>query len=149
MEQHDTPTSKQVAYDKPLPRLTPLNEGFWRYTRQSILAVQVCSACGDSHIPEAPVCPRCLAVEQAWQSTNGMGTLESWADFHRAYWDGFKEELPYRTCLVRLDEGPLIISNLVGGQAGIHIGARVRAVFDRVSEEIVLPKFALDDGGEG
>ena len=60
------------------------------------------------------------------------------------YWDGFKEELPYRTCLVKLDEGPLIISNLVGDDAKTRIGARLRVMFERVTEEIVLPKFALD-----
>ena len=59
-------------------------------------------------------------------------------------WDGFKEELPYRTCLVKLDEGPLIISNLVGDDAKTRIGARLRVTFERVTEDIVLPKFVLD-----
>ena len=74
----------------------------------------------------------------------GHGTLESWVDFHRAYWDGFKDELPYRTCLVKLDEGPLIISNLVGDDAKTKLGARLSVTFERVTEEIAIPKFALE-----
>jgi uncharacterized OB-fold protein len=76
---------------------------------------------------------------------SGRGTLESWVDFHRAYWDGFKDDLPYRVCLVRLDEGPLMVSNLVGGDGACAIGARVHVVFDRVTDEVTLPKFALGE----
>ena len=143
MVQHAEPTG-EAAYSKPLPRITPLNRSFWDYAQQSVLALQVCGACGDAHIPESPVCPRCLGAEQSWQPSSGKGTLESWADFHRAYWHGFKDDLPYRTCLVRLDEGPLIISNLVGDEAKARIGARLRVVFERVSAEIALPKFTFD-----
>jgi uncharacterized protein len=138
---------KQAAQNRPMPRITPLNKPFWDYARQSIFALQTCNACGDAHIPESPICPVCLGDDQSWQPSSGKGTLESWADFHRAYWDGFKDDLPYRTCLVRLDEGPLLISNLVGDQEGVAIGARVEVVFEPVNDEIVLPKFALSKSG--
>ncbi|HET7714458.1 MAG TPA: OB-fold domain-containing protein [Bauldia sp.] len=121
-----------------------MNRPFWDYARQSIFALQVCGVCGHAHLPESPVCPRCLSREQSWRPSKGAGTLESWADFHRAYWDGFKDELPYRTCLVRLDEGPLIVSNLVGDPATARIGARLRVIFERISSEIALPKFTFD-----
>jgi uncharacterized OB-fold protein len=94
-------------------------------------------------VPESPVCPRCLSQAQDWRPASGAGTLESWVDFHRAYWDGFKDALPYRVCLVRLSEGPLFVSNLVGPQEGVRLGAPVRVVFTRLTEEITLPQFAL------
>ncbi|MGE3832736.1 MAG: Zn-ribbon domain-containing OB-fold protein [Parvibaculaceae bacterium] len=128
----------------PLPRITPLNKAFWDYARQSIFAVQVCDACGDTHVPESPACPRCLSTDQRWKPASGKGTLESWADFHRAYWDGFKDVLPYRTCLLRLDEGPLFISNLVGDPAKAKLGARVRVIFEPLTHEIALPKFVVE-----
>lgn len=140
----DTSLVGDAPYDKPLPRITPLNRPFWDYARKSVFALQVCDACGDAHIPESPVCPRCLSPDQSWQPSSGRGTLESWADFHRAYWDGFKDDLPYRTCLVRLDEGPIIISNLVGDDAKARIGARLHVIFERVTADISLPKFTFD-----
>jgi len=131
------------VYSKPLPRVTPLDRPFWENSRQSRLVVQHCEACGDAHFPPSPVCPSCLSAQQSWRAASGRGTLESWVDFHRAYWDGFKDELPYRVCLVRLDEGPILASNLVGGGAP-KIGAPVHVVFEKATDEIVLPKFALD-----
>ena len=128
---------------KPLPTVTPLNEKFWALTRQSIFSLQTCGACGHQHVPESPVCPRCLSPDQDWQPASGEGTLESWVDFHRAYWDGFKAELPYRVCLVRLKEGPLFVSNLLDDERTLRIGAPVHTVFTKITEDITLPRFAL------
>lgn len=132
-----------AANAKPLPVITPLNRAFWELTRKSVFSIQTCKACGHKHIPESPVCPQCLSSAQEWQPASGTGTIESWVDFHRAYWDGFKEELPYRVCLVRLAEGPLFISNLVGDQQALRLGAPVRVVFKQMTDEVTLPNFEL------
>jgi uncharacterized OB-fold protein len=126
---------------KPLPTITPLNEKFWSLARQSVFSLQTCNSCGHQHVPESPVCPNCLSSDQDWQPASGEGVLESWVDFHRAHWDGFKAELPYRVCLVRLKEGPLFVSNLVGGTGELHASLPVRVVFRKVTDDIALPQF--------
>ena len=128
---------------KPLPQVTPLNERFWALALQGVFSLQTCRACGDRHVPESPVCPRCLSADQDWQPATGEGVLESWVDFHHAYWDGFKAELPYRVCLVRLKEGPLFISNLVEDGRELRAGLPVRVVFTPVTDDITLPRFAF------
>jgi hypothetical protein len=138
---HGTPSEKS-AVSKPLPVITPLNKSFWDNMRKGIFSLQACQTCGDRHTPEAPVCPKCLGTDQSWEPASGRGTLESWVEFHRAYWDSFAEELPYRVCLVRLEEGPLFISNFKGNDSDLAIGRRVKVVFEPVTNEIILPKFA-------
>jgi uncharacterized OB-fold protein len=127
---------------KPRPRIDTVSRGFWDGTRAGRLSVQVCDACADKHFPGSPVCPNCLSEAQSWVPVSGRGTLLSWVRFHRAYWDGFRTDLPYLVCLVRLDEGPMLISNLVDDEPnGIEIGAKVEVVFETVDEELTLPKF--------
>lgn len=132
-----------MSYDKPLPRIDTLNKPFWDAAHEGKLVVQSCDACHDVRFPPSPVCPKCLSGAQSWTPVSGTGTLESWVDFHRAYWNGYKDDLPYRVCLVRLDEGPLLVSNLVGSSDGAKLGAPVRVVFDRVTGDVTLPKFEL------
>jgi uncharacterized OB-fold protein len=132
-----------TTYTKPLPQITPLNRAFWEHARAHQLALQTCDACGDMHFPESPVCPKCLSASQSWRTVSGRGTLESWVEFHRAYWDGFVGELPYSACLVKLAEGPVIVSNLVGSAEGARLGAPLHVVFEDVTDEITLPKFSL------
>ncbi len=133
-----------MTYDKPLPRIDTLNRPFWDAARAEKLVVQSCDACHDVRFPPSPVCPKCLSSAQSWKEVSGKGTLESWVDFHRAYWGGFNDALPYPVCLVRLAEGPLLVSNLVGNSDGAKLGAAVHVVFERVTDEVTLPKFALD-----
>ncbi len=135
-----TPAASTMGYDKPLPVVDALTKGFWDYAKVHRLAAQVCSACGDVHFPASPVCPNCLSDDQDWQPMSGRGRLESWVEYHRAYWPGFVGELPYRVCLIQLEEGPLMVSNLVGDPA--EVGDAVHVVFDEVTDEITLPKFA-------
>ena len=127
----------------PLPKIDPLNQPFWDAARAGKLVVQTCRACGGAHFPPSPVCPECLAPDQTWREASGRGTLESWIEMHRAYWDGFRDALPYSVCLVRLEEGPLLVSNLVGEATGAKLGAAVRVVFEPVTETVTLPKFTL------
>ena len=131
-----------MTYNKPLPNIDALSQPFWDAAKDSRLVVQRCSTCNDRHFPPGPVCPQCLSSEQTWETVSGTGTLEGWVDFHRAYWDGFKDDLPYRCCLVRLDEGPVLVSNLVG-DAEPRFGAPVKVVFEPVTDEITMPKFAM------
>ena len=132
-----------MSYNKPLPMIDPVNQGFWDNAKAGKLSVQSCKACGDKRYPASPVCPKCLSSDQEWVSVSGKGTLESWVDFHRAYWDGFKEDLPYRVCLVKLAEGPVMVSNLVGPSENAKVGAAVEVMFDAVTEDVTLPKFRM------
>jgi uncharacterized OB-fold protein len=134
-----------TAYTKPMPVDNVFARPFWAHAKAGGLVVQRCDACGHLHFPPGPVCPACLADSQSFQRVSGQGTLVSWVHFHRAYWEGFRDDLPYNVCLVRLAEGPIIISNLVGEPPGkLHAGAGVSVVFDAVSDELTLPRFKLD-----
>jgi uncharacterized OB-fold protein len=133
-----------MSYNKPLPRLDTTNRPFWDGARQGKLLLQYCKACGDTRFPPSHVCPNCLSSDQDWKEASGKGKLESWVDMHRAYWDGFKGELPYRVCLVRLEEGPVVVSSLVDKTDNLRMGQPVRVVFDAVTDEVTLPKFTVD-----
>lgn len=133
-----------AIYSKPLPTPGTLDQHFYDHAREGRLAVQTCAACGDRHFPATPVCPNCLSAEQRFAAVSGRGRLEAWAEFHRAYFDGFKDEVPYNICVVRLAEGPLLVSTLVDGYAAASLGAPVHAVFDAVTDEVTLPRFKLD-----
>jgi len=133
-----------MSYNKPLPRLDTTNRPFWDGARQGKLLLQYCKACGDTRFPPSHVCPNCLSSDQDWKEASGKGKLESWVDMHRAYWDGFKGELPYRVCLVRLEEGPVMVSSLVDKTDNLRMGQPVRVVFDAVTDEVTLPKFTVD-----
>jgi uncharacterized OB-fold protein len=67
---------------------------------------------------------------------------------HRAYHPGFKADLPYNVAIIELEEGPRLVSNVVGCDLQeITLGLPVDVVFDDVTEGVTLPKFRPRSGG--
>jgi uncharacterized OB-fold protein len=129
---------------KPRPRIDAISRGFWENCGRGVLSVQQCEQCGHQHYPGSPVCPSCLSSRQQWAAVSGRGTLVSWVRFHRAYWDSFRADLPYLVCLVKLSEGPLMLSNFEGETgAAPMIGATVEAAFQVIDDDLTLPKFRI------
>lgn len=130
------------SYTLPLPIIDPLTAPYWEHAWNHQLSVQQCQHCGDLHFPPCEVCPVCLCDEQDWHIVSGRARLVSWVRFHRAYWDGYRNQLPYDVCLVQLEEGPLILSNFVSDvPADVHMGMPLQAVFDTVAPNVSLVRF--------
>jgi uncharacterized OB-fold protein len=62
--------------------------------------------------------------------------------FHQSYFKGFDSELPYNVAEVELDEGPRLLTNLVGiSNDEIRAGMPVEITFEDVTGEVTLAKF--------
>jgi len=74
---------------------------------------------------------------------SGEGEVFSYNIMHQVYHPGFADEVPYAVVVIKLKEGAKMNSNLVGVEPhDIKIGMPVRVVFEDISEEVTLPKFA-------
>jgi uncharacterized OB-fold protein len=127
---------------KPVPAITPQLAPFFEGAKRQELVIQKCSECGTHRFPPRELCSACLSNKSEWTKVSGNGKVFSFTIMHQIYHPGFAAEVPYAVVLVQLDEGPRITSNLVGVSPGdIRIGMPVKAVFEEVSDEVVLPKF--------
>lgn len=73
--------------------------------------MQRCAPCDELYFPPRPQCPRCLSGQVSWEALSGCGTLHTYLINHRAA-PGF--EPPYAIAVVQLDEGPRMMSNIIG-----------------------------------
>ena len=86
---------------------------------------------------------KCLSPEHQWVEASGQGTIYSYVIAHEAL-RGWTGEVPYVVAIIELDEGPKMISNVVGTPFDrIKIGMPVKLFFEPAGEEIFLPKFRL------
>jgi uncharacterized OB-fold protein len=61
---------------------------------------------------------------------------------HRPTLPAFDGQVPYNVIVVALDEGVLMVSNLVDGRNDeLRIGLPVEVVFETLTDAITLPKF--------
>jgi uncharacterized OB-fold protein len=128
--------------DLVVPEITDVNRGFWEATERGELALQRCGDCGALRYPIAEVCPQCLSTSTEWTPLSGRASLFSWIVFHNAYHAGWRDRLPYNVALVKLEEGPLLFSNVGCDEATeFSIGMPLTVVFEREGD-ITIPRFA-------
>ncbi|MCF3935329.1 OB-fold domain-containing protein [Acuticoccus sp. M5D2P5] len=127
---------------RPLPKRTPVNAPFWEHADRQILALPWCESCGKTHFPPSPRCPHCLHDAFDWRPASGRATLVSWVVFHRSYWDGVAADVPYNVCLVELDEGVRMLSNLVGAaEEAPRYKMPLKVTFTDRFPDLILPVF--------
>jgi uncharacterized OB-fold protein len=127
---------------KPLPRITPDSEPFWRGLRARKLLLPYCLGCGQPHLPPGPVCPYCFSEKIHWREASGRGRISTWTVVHKAWFAAFAADIPYNVVQVELDEGPRLTANVVGiRNEQLKIGLPVQIEFDDVTNEMTLPRF--------
>ena len=131
-------------YAKPLPTLSDENRPFWEATKRNELHMQQCLDCMHIRYPINHVCPKCLSERVEWKRLSGRGEVFSYIVFHQVYHAGFAKDVPYNVAMIQLEEGPRMISNVVGAPVDqVKVGDKVEVVFDRVTDGVAIPRFAL------
>jgi hypothetical protein len=134
--------SADAKFPRPIPEVDPQLAPFFAAAREGKLVVQRCAGCGAHRFPPRELCSTCLSTESRWVEVSGRGEIFSFNVMHQIYHPAFATEVPYAVVVVKLAEGPKMISNLVDCPVGeIRIGMPVEVVFESVSPEVTLPKF--------
>jgi uncharacterized OB-fold protein len=138
----------------PLPELDDDTAPFWQAAMRGELVIQACGSCGALRHPPRPMCPRCRSLDVEWRPMSGRATVWSYVVPHPPLLPAFQPFAPYNVCIVSLEEDETIrlVGNLIADEgapinsvdpATIEVGQRVRVVFDKVADDVALPRFVL------
>lgn len=129
-------------YAKPLPLITLLNEPFWVATRKHEINLQQCLDCGAFVWPISVVCQTCWSRSIEWTRVSGRARLSSWIVYHRAFHPAFADDIPYHVASVELEEGPRMLSTIVGADiVAFREHMPLEAYFDDITPTVTLLRF--------
>lgn len=133
--------------DRILPQPTPETQHFWDGCKAGELRLQRCTQCAKTYFPPRPFCPGCGSRSVEVYRASGKGRLYSYVINHRPRPDMGKE--PHSIAVVELDEGPRMMTNIVGcpqTPEALVLDMPVEVTFQSFGE-IALPLFAPAAGG--
>lgn len=105
------------------------------------LMFQRCRHCGHAWMPARSECPKCLSPDHEWIAASGAAKLVSWVVYHRAFNEAFRTRVPYTVAVVQLDEGPRMISNVIGADpSALKIDQTLKLQIDREGD-VFIPRF--------
>ena len=129
-------------YNKPVPVPSLESQPYWDGLRDKKLLMPSCDACGHHWFPPSLLCPHCSSEKWSWAAMSGRGRIFSYVVYHRVYHPGFADEVPYAVAVIELDEGPRMISNVVGiAPDKLACDMKVEIAYEAISPTVTLPKF--------
>jgi uncharacterized OB-fold protein len=134
-----------TAPSRPRFDLPSIDEGtapWWSATREGKLLVKRCSDCGKAHFYPRPFCPHCWSESVDWEQASGRATLYTWSVVHNNDLPPFGDLVPYVAAIVDLDEGPRMMTRVVGCEFDdLRVGMQLQVTFDQQTDEVTLPLF--------
>jgi uncharacterized OB-fold protein len=129
--------------NRPVPEATPETREYWEGTSRGELRIQRCRSCGDAYFYPRPFCPSCSSRDVEWFTASGRATLHTYVIVHRGA-HGFQDWTPYVIAIVQLDEGPRMMSNVIGVEPAaenLPVGLPLEVTFEPLSDTITIPLF--------
>ncbi|MYZ46864.1 Zn-ribbon domain-containing OB-fold protein [Propylenella binzhouense] len=127
----------------PDPLISLETQPFWDATAKGELRICRCRQCRSYIWYPRSICPFCMAEDCELVPASGGGTIYSFTITRRGS-GAYKDSGPYVLAYVELDEGPRVMTNIVGiAPDEVRIGSRVGVTFDPAEERgWSLPRFA-------
>jgi uncharacterized protein len=120
------------------PHRTLETAEFWDACGDGRWVLPKCDTCAEYIWYPRLTCPFCGSLSVSYVAASGRGTVYTFTIIRRGP-GPFREQAPYVAVMVRLDEGPVVVSNLVDvDPESVQIGDAVVVTFEPV----------LDDAGE-
>ena len=83
-----------------------------------------------------------MSLDLEWTELSGKAEVHTFTIVYQNGMRGFRDEVPYVVGYVTLDEGPQMMTNVIGIEPEkVRIGMKVEIVYDDVLPEVTLPKF--------
>lgn len=119
-----------MSKGKVIPQPDDLNlELFQTIVRTGRMHIQRCDDCGLHSHPPRYYCTNCFSSRWSFVPISGEGTVYSHTLSHFTAEAAWKDDVPYSTVVVELDEGPRIVGSArIADPTTVRIGQRVRVV---------------------
>jgi hypothetical protein len=131
-----------LDYKKPVPVPSDESKPYWDGLKQHQLLIPRCDACGQYWFPPSRYCQHCRSEKWTWTQASGRGRVFSYVVYHRVYHPGFADEVPYAVAVIALDEGPRMISNVVGiAPDKLVCDMPVEVTYVDITADKTIPKF--------
>jgi uncharacterized OB-fold protein len=115
-------------YEAPIPDMS--TQEYWDAASRRELLIKRCDDCGRAHFYPRPFCPHCWSEAVRWERASGRASLYTYSIVRSHDLPAFAARVPYVAAIVELDEGPRMMTHVVGAEpAEVAIGMALAVDF--------------------
>jgi uncharacterized OB-fold protein len=92
-------------------------------------------------------CPKCWSKDLGHFDARGTGKVVTYTIVHESPFEAFDGHTPYVLAIIQLDEGPTMLTNIIGPDAmDVAIDDSVQVRFEKRNGWTTLPQFERAQG---
>jgi uncharacterized OB-fold protein len=144
--------TRQGVWPSPIddPYADETTQPYWDAALEGKLLGYRCDNCGTFMLPPPPFCFNCQHRAFSWVELPGTGEVYSFTIIRHPLSEALRAVVPYVSAVVNVDgtqgAGARMLVNIIDCEPEtVRIGAKVRVVFDKVSDTLAVPRFVLVD----
>ena len=127
----------------PRPKYVPRPHGLDRELFRLAIAtgtfhVQRCEGCQHHQHPPRRFCAQCGSDDLGFVPTSNRGEVYSWTVSHFTTDPGWRDDVPFTTVVMQLDEGPRVVGTFTGDPATLELGQVVSVRPEPRSEDFAF-----------
>lgn len=129
--------------ERNFPPPSALSDAFYAGCREGRLLLQQCGDCKGWQFYPRILCSHCGSRTLHWRPASGRGRIATFTVVRQAVSPAY--DAPYVVALVDLDEGPRMMSHIVGcDPESVRVGEAVGVQFEDWSDTLSMPVFKPD-----
>ena len=137
-------SEKKKDPTRPLPNTKELDtQEFWAATKNKEFKYQQCDNCDKVVFYPRRHCTGCTGGKLAWKTASGKASVYTYSVVRQSYHPFFRNMVPYVVAWIDLEEGPRILSNVIGVDDPLNdvsIGQEVQLEWEE-HEDLFIPLF--------
>lgn len=135
-------TNETEGIQYPTPNVDWETRAYWEGAGRGELVLQRCGACGAVQHRPRGLCASCLTDAPEHFVATGRGEVFTYTIVRQNQMPRFRDHLPYVVAFVALEEGPQILTHVVGCDPEmVRIGMPVQVEFVPVEDGLAIPRF--------
>jgi len=132
---------------KVCPQSRPGTEPYWQACKRHEFLIQCCKECGHYQFYPRIICTSCSSRKVEWVPASGGGAVLTWTVVRRAVSNAYAADVPYIIALIKLHEGPVLMSIIRGCEPeSVRAGMAVEVSFENWSDQVSMPVFVTASG---
>ncbi len=128
--------------EKTVPEINDISKPFWDAAQREEFLIQRNKNTGNYFFMAGELPSDDSSPDFEWVKASGKGEIVTFSIAKSPLFESYAAELPYMVAIIKLSEGPQMMSNIINcNPEDVHVGMKVKVTFEERKDGFKIPQF--------
>jgi uncharacterized OB-fold protein len=128
--------------EKPIPEMNDISKPYWDAVQREEFFLQRNKKTGNYLFIPRELASDDFSQDLEWVKASGKGEIATFSIAKPPLFEFYAAELPYVVAIIKLSEGPQMMSNIINcNPEDVHVGMNVKVTFEERKDGFKIPQF--------